>query len=224
MDEEEAKSLGPWWYCFEYEGQEFGGDIPRDLRQVDQFFEWLDSLGASVSSILELGSHEGSHTFALAAHPDVHRVLALEGREDNLARARFVRDLYDAHKVEFRQANLEDFDPQGTFDAVFCAGLLYHLPEPWKLIERLAPITRWLFIDTHYSETDGHVLAFDYRGKWQNEGPDPLSGLSPFSFWLSFRQLMLVLLDNGFAVRFARDNETHHGPRVWLLAEQQHFA
>jgi hypothetical protein len=226
VDLDEATQLGPWWYRFEVSGQTFGGDIPRDTDRVETFFRWLESFGDTIATVLELGSHEGSHSLQLAEHPGVTRVLGLEGREDNVERARFVQRVYGADSIEFRHYNLEDLDPSevGPFDAVFCAGLLYHLPRPWRLIEQLAPITRWLFLDTHYSATDGQVLAFPYRGCWQHEGPDPLSGLSSFSFWLSFRQLVLVLLESGFALRFVRDLESDSGPRTWLLAEQQGFS
>ena len=223
IDPKEAARLGPWWFRFELRRQGFGGSIPRDTEKVATFFEWLERCGSSVSTVLELGSHEGSHSLQLAERPGVSRVLGLEGREDNLARARFVQRAYGSETIEFRHANLEDFDVSelGKFDAVFCAGLLYHLGEPWRLIERLAPITCWLFLDTHYSATDGSVLGVPYRGCWQREGTDPLSGLSSFSFWLSFRQLVSVLLDHGFAIRFVRDMDSPNGPRVWMLAEQQ---
>lgn len=40
----------------------------------------------------------------------------------------------------------------GQFDAVFCSGLLCHLPEPWKLIEQMPRIAPKLFIWTHYPD------------------------------------------------------------------------
>jgi hypothetical protein len=216
-----VKRLEPWWFAFEASGHTFGGRVPRDTEKVRVFFECMGRQGAHASTILELGSHEGSHSLQLAEGPGVGRVVGLEGRPDNLERARLVQAAYEARNVEFRLSNLEEFDGAevGPVDAVFCAGLLYHLPEPWRLVERLARITRFLFLDTHYapSEADG---VGRYRGCWRGEGRDGLSGLSPRSFWLSFRHLVMLLLDNGFVLRFVRDyDRSPQGPRVWLFAE-----
>jgi hypothetical protein len=120
----------------------------------------------SVATILELGSHEGSHSLQLAERRGVTRVLG-----------------------------------------------------PWLLIAGLASITRYLFLDTHYAASDEVALGA-YRGRWQLDGSDALSGLSRLSFWLSFKHLAMLLLEQGFVIRFAHDHMTVNGPRVWLLAEQ----
>lgn len=104
---------------------------------MQQFFESFPNL----RSILELGSPEGGHTFVLAGHPGVERVLAIEGRLANVEKAKFIGSLLGISNVEFKQANLEELEltSLGQFDAIFCCGLLYHLPEPWKLISQ-APL------------------------------------------------------------------------------------
>jgi hypothetical protein len=218
---EDADRLGPWWFRFEIDGGAFGGTAIRDTDKVDAFFEWLGRCDGSASTILELGAHEGSHTLQLAAQPGVDLVLALEGREDNLARARFAQQAYGTSNAEFRLCNLEKFESAGlgSFDAVFCSGLLYHLPEPWTLIGQLASITRWLFLDTHYALSEEVALG-PYAGRWQQEGDDPASGLSQFSFWLSFKTLVMLLLEQGFVARFVSDAQTSNGPRTRILAEQ----
>jgi hypothetical protein len=194
--------------------------VPRDAEKVRAFFEWVGRCGGRARTILELGSHEGSHSLQLAAGPGVERVLGLEGRPDSVERARLVQRAFGVRNVEFRLSNLEDFAPSevGPVDAAFCAGLLYHLPEPWLLVQRLAPFCRFLFLDTHYAPADT-AAAGRYHGCWRDEGRDPLSGLSRKSFWLSFRHLMLLLLENGFLVRFVRDYQrSKYGPRAWLFA------
>ena len=100
--------------------------------------------------------------FILAQHPGVKRVVALEGREANLRKARFVQELLQIPNVEFAQANLEhaDLTRVWNFDAVFCCGLLYHLPEPWKLIEQCAAVAPLLFIWTQYAaENEAHDVG-----------------------------------------------------------------
>jgi len=92
-----AAALGPWWFRFEHNGVSFGGAVERDREKTDWFFSALASLGGQPRRILELGSHEGSHSLQLAGRSFVEEVVALEPAD--LGR---------------------------RFDAVFCAGLLYH--------------------------------------------------------------------------------------------------
>ncbi|MEY2493349.1 MAG: hypothetical protein QOH24_2300, partial [Verrucomicrobiota bacterium] len=177
---EKFAKLGPWVFQFRIDGENYGGGISAagDAR-VERFFRFAPS----AATILELGSLEGAHSFILAERPGVQRVLALEGREANLRKARFVQELLKIHNVEFFQANLEyaDLTALGKFDAVFCCGLLYHLPEPWKLLVQLPAVAPRLFIWTQYAaEEEARDFSDGLRGKIHVEGgPDePLSGMS----------------------------------------------
>ena len=174
----EFAKLGPWVFQFQIDGQIYGGGISAvgDAR-VEQFFRFAPK----AETILELGALEGAHTVILAQRPGVKRVLALEGREFNLRKARFVQELLQVSNARFAQANLENADLTlfGKFDAVFCSGLIYHLPEPWKLISQLAALAPNLFIWTHYAaDADAEVVVDGLRGKVHPEGgaADPLSG------------------------------------------------
>jgi hypothetical protein len=141
-----------------------------------------------------------------------------------VARANVVKRVYGCDNAEFQLMNLELFEPSDWdgFDAVFCAGLLYHLPEPWHLVQKMAQVCRrYLFLDTHYAP-DERVLVERYAGRWYDENTaEPLSGLSRRSFWLSFKDLVLVLMESGFVIRFVRDDESFPaGPRAHLIAER----
>ena len=59
-----------------------------------------------------------------------------------------------------------------------------------------------------------------HKGKWYQEGQDSLSGLSDRSFWLTFRDLILLLMENAFLVRYVRDGGNGETDRVWIFAEQ----
>ena len=126
---QEFAKRGPWIYQFQIDGKIYGGGISAvgDVR-VERFLRFAPE----AKTILELGSLEGAQSFILAQQPGVKRVVALEGREANLRKARFVQEVFEIRNVEFLQANLEqsDLSAFGKFDAVFCCGLLYHLPEP----------------------------------------------------------------------------------------------
>ena len=219
---EEFAKLGPWIYQFQINGQIYGGGISAvgDVR-VERFLRFAPK----AETILELGSLEGAQSFILAQHPDVIRVVALEGREANLRKARFVQELLGIRNVEFLQANLEHsyLTGFGKFDAVFCCGLLYHLPEPWKLLERLPAVAPRLFVWTQYAADDeAHDLPGGLRGKIRVEGgPDePLSGMSSTATWLTLDSLRDVLAASGYKkIDVIHDDPAHaNGPAVTIGA------
>ena len=204
--------LAPWIYQFRIDGADYGGAISAvGDKRVERFFDFAPQVG----TILELGSLEGAHSFILAEHPGVKRVVSVEGREINLRKARFVQELLQIRNVEFVQANLESADLAafGKFDAVFCCGLLYHLPAPWKLLEQLPAIAPALFIWTHYAaEAEARDIGNGLRGKIHHEGgeDEPLSGMSPTATWLTLDSLLSVLKASGYArTEVIHDDPTH---------------
>jgi hypothetical protein len=220
---ERFAKLGPWVFQFRIDGENYGGGISAagDAR-VERFFRFAPS----AATILELGSLEGAHSFILADRPGVQRVLALEGRELNLRKARFVQELLRVRNVKFVQANLEQADLAGfgKFEAVFCSGLLYHLPEPWKLIEQLPAVAPLFFIWTHYAaEEEAQDIGRGLRGKIHSEGgPDePLSGMSTTATWLTLDSLCDFLSASGYQkIDIIHDDPAHaNGPAVTIGAK-----
>ncbi len=218
----EFEQLGPWIYQFEIDGKTYGGGISAvgDVR-LERFFRYAPNAAA----ILELGALEGAHSVLLAQHPGVKRVVALEGREANLRKARLVQQLLQIQNVEFARANLEhaDLTSFGKFDAIFCCGLLYHLPEPWRLIEQFSAIAPVLLIWTQYAAENGaHDVGPGLRGKIHVEGgaDEPLSGLSPMATWLTLDSLSAVLVASGYTkIDVIHDDLQHpNGPAVTIGA------
>lgn len=218
----EFAKLAPWVFQFRIDGHDYGGAISAvgDAR-VEQFFRFAPD----AANILELGALEGAQTFMLAERPGVKRVLALEGRAANLRKARFLQELLRVENAEFAQANLEEADlsSYGQFDAVFCCGLLYHLPKPWELIQRLPSIAPILFLWTVYAaESEASELSNGMRGKIHIEGglDEPLSGMSSTATWLTLESLIMSLTRNGYkSVNVIHNDPTHaNGPVVTIGA------
>jgi hypothetical protein len=189
-------------------------------RRVAQFIEHFPD----ASTIPELGSLEGGHSFSLASYAGVERVVAVEGRAVNLERSLLVRELLGVIKVQFVEVNLQDVDLAtfGTFGAMFCVGLISHLPKPWKLIAQYARINPNLFIWMRYANEGDTEVVNGFRGRWYRESglQDPLSGLSAQSFWPTLDSLRNMLVRNGFrAIQVIEDNPGHpNGPAVTLTA------
>lgn len=224
----EFEQRKPWITKFDIDGETYGGDFDamNDVR-IKQFFE----IFPTAESVIELGSLEGGHSFALAQSETVNKVLAIEGRESNVEKSNFVKEIFDEKKVDFLRADVEklDFGQFGKFDAVFCSGLLYHLSKPWELIPKLAEISPNIFIWTQVSEeTKAKKLREGWRGKFYREGGmfDPLSGLSKKSFWLSLGSLINLLTVNGYKeVKIIENNLFHpNGAAVTLAATADKFS
>lgn len=219
----EFEKRGPWVTKFVVDGGEYGGDFDaaRDER-VDWFFEHVPD----TKRVMELGSLEGGHTFNLASRPQVEHVLGVEGRKTNVEKAEFARDLLKVENAEFVTANLEETDLStfGEFDAVFCSGLLYHLPEPWKLIEQISRVSPSVFIWTHYAKEEAaNATRNGVKGMtYQEFGlEDPLSGMSPDSFWPTLDGLQEMLKEHGFEnITLIKDEpeHPHGGPAITLAA------
>ena len=224
----EFAKLAPWIFQFRIRGADYGGAISArgDIR-LEQFFRFAPG----VQSIIELGALEGAQTSVLAQHPGVKRVTAIEGRKTNLRKARLVQDYLRMDNVEFTEANLEsaDLTVYGTFDAVFCCGLLYHLPEPWKLLQQLPAVAPILFLWTVYApENEAQPLPNGMQGRLHMEGgPDePLSGLSPTATWLTLECLLALLNTYGYEhVEVIDNNPTDvNGPTVSIGARRARSA
>jgi hypothetical protein len=212
---------GPWITHFVIEGVASGGDyqVIND-RRVQQFLERFPN----VRTILELGSLEGGHTFTLARHPGVERILAVEARVANIEKAKFICSLLGVSNVQFRQANLEQLQLAGLgyFDAIFCCGLLYHLPEPWKLISQAPLVAPSLFVWTVYANENEATIEIDgLHGREYVEGGlnEPLSGLSPKSIWLTLPSLLELLKRSGYGeIEVLEKAQNPNGPAVSLVA------
>jgi SAM-dependent methyltransferase len=215
------RKRGLWITCFKIGGRAYGGAHAFDADpRIGQFFEAFPR----AHTILELGSLEGGQTFQLAKRPGVS-LLAVEGRKFNLDKARYVQKLLEVENVRFAQADLEkrSLASFGQFDAVFNSGLLYHLPRPWELLDQLRAAAPRVFLWTHYAAEDNVTETINgFPGHWFREhGPsDPLSGLSPKSFWITLASLIARLKQNGFdQIKVIEDNPHHqNGPSVTLAA------
>lgn len=213
---------GRWISRFVINGVAYGGsfDAVNDPR-LDLFFATVPA----PATILELGSLEGGHTIGLARRPGVKRVVGVEGRRTNLTRARLAAQLLKARNVQFVEADLEKVALRelGTFDAVYCCGLLYHLPEPWRLVEQFAAVGRHLFLWTHYCrDHEVETTVNGFKGRILPEGgiDEPLSGLSPHSFWPTIGALVNMLTAAGFPVlHILSDDPTQsEGPAITMAA------
>lgn len=95
-------------------------------------------------TVLDIGAFDGVLSFE-AERRGAKRVVALDHR---LPRGFVLAHRARRSSVEFVQRDVLELDPAdiGTFDVVFFAGVVYHLPNPLGALERVFDVTRELMI------------------------------------------------------------------------------
>jgi SAM-dependent methyltransferase len=126
----------------------------QKLRRVLQIVADLAQRPIDALRVLDLACLEGMYALEFAARGA--RVVAIEGREANLAKARFAAEALDIDGIDFQLGDVRDLDParHGTFDVVLCLGILYHLdaPDVFDFVASMRRVcTDLLVVDTHAS-------------------------------------------------------------------------
>lgn len=121
---------------FGYEWATYRTILPEHERQLSR---WMGSTGlASFAGkrVLDVGCGMGRNPFFMLQNGAAH-VTALDVDEGSLAAAR--ENLGANPRAEVREGSAYDLDPAslGTFDRVTCIGVLHHLAEPERALERM---------------------------------------------------------------------------------------
>ena len=102
-------------------------------------------------SIADLGCLEGGYTVEFARLG--FQALGLDVRELNIEACRYVQSKTALPNLKFVRDDVWNIANYGSFDAVFCCGLLYHLDKPRAFLDVLSSVTkRLLILQTHFSE------------------------------------------------------------------------
>lgn len=93
-------------------------------------------------TVLDIGAWDGYFSFEFERR-GAARVLAVDLWDEGALQAFLLAREHFNSKVEYRRLDALELDPKlvGTFDIVFCAGLLYHLRHPLLGLERIRSVT-----------------------------------------------------------------------------------
>jgi 2-polyprenyl-3-methyl-5-hydroxy-6-metoxy-1,4-benzoquinol methylase len=91
------------------------------------------------------------------------RVVALDIRDENVRRARLLRDHFGIpeERLEVRQADVFELDPAevGSYDVVFVLGLIYHVENPMGVLRLARACTRGLcVIETQLTQQNTPIV------------------------------------------------------------------
>jgi SAM-dependent methyltransferase len=163
--------------------------------------------------VADLGCLEGGYavTFARAGYD----VVGIEGKPGNFATCQWVADQMQLPNLRFVLDDVRNIRSHGRFDAVLCAGLVYHLDEPVAFLRTLGEVTgRLVIVNTNFAteaggERDVYPLSpelAEHEGKLGRWYEEPVSAWSSVgnrrSFWLERRHLLQAMLEAGFPTVF----------------------
>ena len=196
-------------------GPEPKGDNHRALKFLQLATDTLRRPLAGLR-VLDLGCGEG--LYALEFAQAGAQVVAVEGRDSNLARCEMARRALALDGVRFEKGDVRELslESHGRFDLILCSGILYHL-EPqaaFGLLEALRPMCQGgaLFVDTRVALQAEEEATYRNRGYWgslyREHAPDasPEQKLADtgasldneHSFWFTRFALANLLSDLGF--------------------------
>jgi len=208
------------------------------LRRILQNVSDLSRRPLDSLRVLDLACLEGLYAVEFARHGA--KVVGIEGREANLAKARFAKEVLALENLEFVQDDVRNLSKAkyGQFDVVLCLGILYHLdaPDVLTFLEQVADVCRdFALIDTHVSLVPEKSFLHRGRKYWGRAYQEHAAGSppqertgrlwasldNPESFWLTRPSLYNALSHAGFTTVY----ECHMPPesekpldRVTLLA------
>lgn len=181
-------------------------NVEAKLQRFLQVISDLCGGDFSTLRILDLACLEGLYGLELAMQGA--QVVGIEGRESNLAKARFTAEAWGLDNIEFFCDDVRNLSPEtyGSFDVVLCLGIFYHLdaPDIFKFMADIHRVTRQMaIVDTHVSFKPERSYDYDGRTYWGRDyGEDHTAWGSignEKSVWLTRASLFELMLDVGFS-------------------------
>lgn len=228
-----AEQHGPWTAHVIYLGDgvyTFERDRPEFAAQAEAMAQHLRAYVQAVADVvrrpvadlrvLDLACLEGQYGLEFARHGA--EVVLIEGREANLAKARFAGGVLGLDRVTYLCDDVRNLraETHGRFDVVLCLGILYHLnfPDVVHFLERVSEVCRDAAIfRTQVAVRPDRTLTHDgreYRGwSYREHLPDATAEQkakaawasldNDQSFWMSRPTLYNELARVGFTSVFA---------------------
>jgi hypothetical protein len=230
-DLEQLNRLLPWYAGTELPDGRLIGSLdarpgkrdrvqPIPDKRITQLHETVDLAGKTV---LEVGCFEGIHTIGLCSYGAI--VTAVDVRAVNVVKTSARLAAYGVSATVLPIDVEDDSIEFPQFDVVFHCGVLYHLEDPVRHLDRLLPRCNAIYLDTHVADEARADSTLEsggrtFRGFYYREGgwADPYSGRGEGAFWLKTADLRQLLEDAGFRTELWSERAERNGPRIGLFA------
>jgi SAM-dependent methyltransferase len=189
--------------------------IAAHLRRIMQCVADVMHRPLASLRVLDLACLEGLYGIEFARQGA--EVVGIEGREANLEKALFAKDVLGLSNLTLIQDDVRNLSVEryGSFDVVLCLGLLYHLdaPDVFHFVERMAQVCRRVaVVDTHVAVRADQTCRHggrEYHGWHYTEHPPGATDEEKIrdlwasldnnkSFWLTRPSLYNLLSLAGF--------------------------
>jgi hypothetical protein len=212
----------------------------QDVR-IPWALEALGGIGGLTA--LDLGPLEGGHAYMLE-NAGAAFVNCIEANTRAYLKCLIAKEILQLERTRFWCGNFIPFleTTDQHFDLIVASGVLYHMPEPIRLLELIARCTTRLYIWTHYY--DASIINADANLKPHFQGQDVVQlgdtaitqyhqyykaalkeksycgGSEASSKWLTRDGIITVLKHFGFTeFQFSFETPDHpHGPCMSLVA------
>lgn len=188
--------------------------------------------------ILELGSFEGGHAYQLEKAGA--QVIGIEANPYIFMRSLIVKNALSLNSKFLLGDFTAYLDRPETYDLIFCSGVLYHMPDPVGLIEKMSKRTDRIFIWTHYVDDEnaakwelvengvstyenGDLSSKYYRYEYPVEASfRAFAGTQPFASRMRGNDILRALTHFGYQrISIMKDEPNHPGGAAFsLIAER----
>jgi 2-polyprenyl-3-methyl-5-hydroxy-6-metoxy-1,4-benzoquinol methylase len=159
-------------------------------------------------SVLDIGCNAGAFSIE-AKRRGAARVVGIDASHKYIAQAKFCADVLNLD-IEYQVANVYDYlIASGPFDVVIFVGVLYHLPDPFRIANLIRKVTRHLCIletvgvSEKFREFDEGLIQFP-RPKITHSG----------TIWINKEGLRHIFVDQA---HFAEFKVLFDGGRIGAL-------
>jgi tRNA (mo5U34)-methyltransferase len=224
-------SFPNWHYQFEIQGiltPVFDkSHINRHKQRKGYFFDpVVQQLGGSLAGkrVLDLACNAGFWSLC-ALQSGCEFVVGIDGRQLHIDQANFICEAegIESSRYSFLCGNIFDIDLSqfGSFDLVFCLGLMYHVSKPMELIEKICEVNSdILIIDTFVLGVPGSFL-----GIRRNRLEEPRSSVDYELVFLPTKQCVLDIVEQfGYSVSMLKpDFQDYAGALDYKLRQRRAF-
>ncbi len=197
-------------------------------------------------TVLEIGPLEGMHTFMLnQARPRV--IDAVEANKLCFLRCLVTKQILDIDRARFVLGDIQEWLEKGgqEYDLAIASGVLYHMHDPARFLQLLAPRAKSLFVWTHFfldsAMPKGDVRRTPFSGSLKSKNIEGLSvryyersyfnananasfcgGMKDQHYWMHREDILDLLGRLGYSSIVIQDEVHDHpgGPCFSLLASK----
>jgi hypothetical protein len=206
----------------------------RPIRAANQLGFVRGSLHGM--QVLELGPMEGAHTYHLSKL-GADKVIAIEANSSAFLRCLVMKEILRPENCHFLLGDFLPYLEQNPawHDLIFCSGVLYHMEDPFRLIEAMCRRTDRVFLWTHYFdpnepkgpacrpiqvERGGTTITYHQHAYGIDINNAPFwGGVTPTPCWMERDDIVGAFERFGFKVKvLVDDREMSSGMNVMAVA------